>query len=169
MSQLNLLLLVGLLPAGLLAKLQPTFPQADRLLDIVTMAIDPFDDTARRAMKKAPIGGLVYSTDSGRMCPACRQPLAGCTCQAQRAAPSPGDGSVRISCETKGRSGKAVTLVRGLALAADDLAALGKRLRTACGAGGAVKDGVLEIQGDHRSRVAELLTQDGWRIQRAGG
>ena len=120
-------------------------------------------------MKKAPTGGLVYSTDSGRMCPACRLPLAACTCRTAQAAAPSGDGSVRISCETKGRGGKAVTLVRGLALDADALAALGKRLRTACGAGGAVKDGVLEIQGDHRSRVAELLTQDGLRIKLAGG
>ena len=120
-------------------------------------------------MQQHPAGGLVYSTDSGRMCPACRQPLAGCVCKSQRAAPAPGDGSVRISCETQGRSGKAVTLVRGLALDADALATLGKRLRTACGAGGAVKAGVLEIQGDHRSRLAALLTQDGWRINLAGG
>ena len=120
-------------------------------------------------MQKNLTGGLVYSTESGRMCPACRQPLAACTCKAQTAAPSPGDGIVRISCETKGRSGKAVTLVRGLALDAGALAMLGKRLRTACGAGGAVKDGVLEIQGDHRSRVAELLTQDGLHIKLVGG
>ena len=120
-------------------------------------------------MNKATTGGLVYSTDSGRMCPACRQPLGACSCKAQRAAPRLGDGIVRISCETKGRGGKAVTLVRGLALDAEALATLGKRLRTACGAGGAVKDGVLEIQGDHRSRVADMLTQDGLRIKLAGG
>ena len=120
-------------------------------------------------MQKNSAGGLVYSTDSGRMCPACRQPLAACTCKTQQqAAPSPGDGIVRISCETKSRGGKAVTLVRGLALDAAALATLGKRLRTACGAGGAVKDGVLEIQGDHRSRVAELLAQDGLRIKLVG-
>ena len=111
---------------------------------------------------------LVYSTEGGRMCPVCRRVQASCIC---KAAPKPaaGDGIVRVSHETKGRGGKAVTLVRGLALDAEALAALGKRLRTACGAGGAVKDGVLEIQGDHRSRVAELLTQDGLRIKRAGG
>ena len=120
-------------------------------------------------MKKASTGGLVYSTDSGRMCPACRQPLATCSCGAQRATLPAGDGIARLSCETQGRGGKAVTLVRGLALDAEALAALGKRLRTACGAGGAVKDGVLEIQGDHRSRVVELLTQDGLRVKRAGG
>ncbi len=120
-------------------------------------------------MQKRRGGGLVYSTDSGRMCPACRQPLAACTCKAQQAAPAAGDGIVRISCETKGRGGKAVTLVRGLALDADALAALGKRLRTACGAGGAVKDGVLELQGDHRSRIADALQKEGFRTRLAGG
>ncbi len=120
-------------------------------------------------MKKPSTGGLVYSTDSGRMCPACRQPLADCLCAAQRPGLPAGDGTARLSCETQGRGGKAVTLVRGLALDAAALAALGKRLRTACGAGGAVKDGVLEIQGDHRSRVAELLQQAGHRVKRVGG
>ena len=120
-------------------------------------------------MQKHPSGGLVYSTDSGRMCPACRQPLVGCTCKAQPATPAAGDGIVRISCETKGRGGKAVTLVRGLALDAVALAALGKRLRTACGAGGAVKDGVLEVQGDHRSRIADALQKAGFRTRLAGG
>ena len=120
-------------------------------------------------MKKAPTGGLVYSTDSGRMCPACRQPLAACSCAAQRVALPAGDGIARLSCETQGRGGKAVTLVRGLALDAAGLAALGQRLRTACGAGGAVKNGVLEIQGDHRSRVADLLQQAGHRVKRVGG
>jgi translation initiation factor 1 len=114
-------------------------------------------------------GGLVYSTAGGRMCPACRKPLAGCTCAAQAAAPARGDGIVRVSRETHGRGGKVVTLVRGLPLDAAALAALGKQLRTACGAGGTAKDGVLELQGEHRDRVAELLQQQGWVVRRAGG
>jgi translation initiation factor 1 len=111
---------------------------------------------------------LVYSTDAGRMCPDCRQPKAACTCGKAPAAPA-GDGVVRVSRESKGRGGKTVTLVRGLALDEAGLAALGKRLRSACGAGGAVKDGVLEIQGDHRERVAALLTESGHRVKLAGG
>lgn len=118
---------------------------------------------------KAASGGLVYSTDSGRMCPACRQPMASCLCKAQAAVPK-GDGVVRVSRETKGRGGKAVTLVRGLPLAADELAALGKRLRTACGSGGTVKGDVIEVQGDHCERVLALLAQEGtWVVKRAGG
>ena len=116
---------------------------------------------------KVASGGLVYSTESGRMCPGCRQPVAQCRC-GEPVLPK-GDGVLRVSRETKGRGGKAVTLVRGLALGADALAALGKQLRTACGAGGAVKDGVLEVQGDHRDRVAALLQQAGHRVKRVGG
>ena len=120
-------------------------------------------------LRKPSSGGLVYSTEGGRMCPACRKPLADCVCKVAAAAVPRGDGVVRVSCETKGRGGKAVTVVRGLPLDAAALAALGKRLRSACGAGGAVKDGVLEVQGDHRSRVVDELKADGWTVKLAGG
>jgi translation initiation factor 1 len=113
--------------------------------------------------------GLVYSTDGGRTCPACRRPVAACACK--RAQPAPrGDGQVRVSRENKGRGGKTVTLVRGLVLDADALAALGKRLRSACGTGGTVKDGVIEVQGDHAERVVALLQAEGIaNVKRAGG
>jgi translation initiation factor 1 len=120
-------------------------------------------------MRKAGSGGLVYSTEGGRMCPACRRPVDDCACAAQAAAVPRGDGVVRVSRETKGRGGKAVTLVRGVALDALALAALGKRLRTACGSGGTVKDGVIEVQGDHCERVIGLLKGEGWVVKRAGG
>jgi len=114
--------------------------------------------------------GLVYSTDGRRMCPVCRKPLAQCICKAQRAAAPAGDGVVRVSRESKGRGGKTVTLVRGLPLDAAALAALGKRLRSACGTGGTAKDGVLEVQGDHSERVVELLKAEGYaNVKRAGG
>ncbi len=101
------------------------------------------------------------------MCPACRQPIASCVC-GQTAVPA-GDGIVRVSRETKGRAGKGVTLVKGLALDAVALVALGKQLKAACGSGGTVKDGVIEIQGDHVERVTERLTKDGLTVKRAGG
>lgn len=110
---------------------------------------------------------LVYSTEGGRMCPACRLPLAQCTCAAQAKAAVRGDGTVRVSRE--GRSGKTVTLVRGLALDERALATLGKQLRSACGAGGTAKDGVLEVQGDHCDRVLAFLAQLGIAAKRAGG
>lgn len=116
---------------------------------------------------RATSGGLVYSTDAGRMCPGCRQPVAQCRCS-EPVAPK-GDGVLRVSRETKGRGGKAVTLVKGAALDAAGLAALGKQLRTACGCGGTVKDGVIEVQGDHVERVIEALRSQGHAVKRAGG
>lgn len=120
-------------------------------------------------MKHTPsTGGLVYSTDSGRMCPVCRQAITACLCKAA-AAKTVGDGNVRVSRETKGRAGKGVTLVKGLPLEAIALAALGKQLRSACGSGGTAKDGTLEIQGDHVERVMELLKAQGFSVKRSGG
>ncbi len=120
-------------------------------------------------MKTSSQGGLVYSTESGRMCPACRLRLADCVCKAQARAAPAGDGVVRVARHTKGRGGKSVTVVKGLALDAEALAALGKQLRTACGAGGTVKDGVIEVQGDHCELLMDLLAKQGHRPRRAGG
>jgi translation initiation factor 1 len=115
-------------------------------------------------------GGLVYSTESGRMCPGCRRPIGQCTCRQPRAASaSASDGIVRVSRETQGRAGKGVTVIRGLALAPEALAALGKRLKAGCGAGGTVKDGVIEIQGDHRDTLVDALSRQGFTVKRAGG
>ena len=100
------------------------------------------------------------------MCPACRQQVAACVCG--RKAVLAGDGIVRVSRETKGRAGKAVTLVNGLALDAAALTQLAKQLKTACGSGGTARDGVIEIQGDHVERVIEWLKQDGRTVKRAG-
>lgn len=114
-------------------------------------------------------GGLVYSTDGGRMCPVCRQPLAQCSCGQRAAAQVLGDGRVRVSRETQGRGGKAVTVVRGLPLDAAALSQLGKQLKAACGTGGTVKDGVIEVQGDHCDKVLALLQAQGYAAKRAGG
>jgi translation initiation factor 1 len=118
--------------------------------------------------QRFPSGGLVYSTDSGRMCPTCRQPIDACQCKAA-ATKSVGDGNVRVGRETKGRAGKGVTVVKGLPLDAVALAALGKQLRSTCGSGGTVKDSSLEIQGDHVERVMELLKAQGFSVKRSGG
>ena len=118
-------------------------------------------------MKSSSKGSLVYSTEHGRMCPGCGQPLAACACKA--AAVPAGDGVARVSRQSKGRGGKTVTLVKGLALDAAALAQGGEQLRTACGSGGTVKDGVLEIQGDHCELVMEVLAKHGHQAKRAGG
>ena len=83
---------------------------------------------------------------------------------------SPATGQeAHIRREKKGRGGKTVTVVYGLHRPPDRLKALGKHLRQACGAGGTVKDGAIEIQGDHRERVAEALQQAGYRTKFTGG
>ena len=120
-------------------------------------------------MKSSSKGGLVYSTEVGRTCSECRQAIAECTCKAQAKAAPAGDGAVRVSRSTKGRGGKSVTLVKGLALDSIALALLGKQLRTACGSGGTVKDGVIEVQGDHCDLVIEALKKQGHSAKRTGG
>ena len=114
------------------------------------------------------LSGLVYSTDSGRMCPACREPVAQCRCAAARPVVAT-DGVVRVSRETKGRGGKAVTLVKGVGLEPLPLEQLGKQLKAACGTGGTVKDGVIEVQGDHCDKLVQLLQSKGFNAKRAGG
>lgn len=113
-------------------------------------------------------GGLVYSTEHGRMCPVCRQPQDKCQCR-QQAVQLPGDGIVRIRCETKGRKGKGVTVISGVPLAADALALYAKSLRQRCGTGGTVKLGVIEIQGDQVALLMPLLQQQGWVVKKSGG
>jgi translation initiation factor 1 len=79
------------------------------------------------------------------------------------------NGVVRVSRETKGRGGKAVTLVKGISLKINDLEALGKQLKAACGSGGTVKDGVIEVQGEHIERIVDLLNAQGYKAKKSGG
>jgi translation initiation factor 1 len=111
---------------------------------------------------------LVYSTEAGRVCPDCGKPAQQCACKASATAVV-GDGAVRVSRQSKGRGGKTVTLIKGLALDGVALAALAKQLRTACGAGGAVKDGVIEVQGDHCDSILAVLKKHGHNAKQAGG
>lgn len=118
-------------------------------------------------MSKKSSGGLVFSTEQGRMCPECRNPVADCTCREPQR--PQGDGIVRVSRETKGRKGKGVTLVTGIPMDDKELKAYAKVLKAKCGTGGTVKDGVVEIQGDQRDLLIPLLEQKGWVVKRAGG
>lgn len=111
----------------------------------------------------------VYSTDHGRTCPGCGRPVAACTCARSGKSRPPADGIVRIARQTKGRKGKGVCLITGLALAPDALEALAKRLKQRCGAGGTVRDGIIEIQGDHRDTLAAMLCELGYTVKLAGG
>ena len=83
------------------------------------------------------------------------------------APPVPNDGIVRVSRETSGRRGKTVTVVRGLP--PRDLESVASDLKRQCGSGGAAKNGVVEIQGDHRTKVVTRLESQGYRVRLAGG
>ena len=109
---------------------------------------------------KRPLSTLVYSTDPNVL-------------QAAQAAATPEPviptGPVRIGLDTKGRKGRGVTVVQNIPLDATAVVALGKRLKAACGSGGTVKDGTIEIQGDHREQVTALLIEAGMTVKRLGG
>jgi len=119
--------------------------------------------------KRGKQGGLVYSTAAGRICPGCLRPVPECVCKDRSRPRDGGDGFVRLSRETKGRKGAGVTLVRGLPLSDADLATLAKRLKARCGVGGTVKDGVIELQGDQRDKLRDLLEKEGYKVKLAGG
>ena len=112
---------------------------------------------------------LVYSDEIGSTCPKCGQQLQKCRCNNKPDNSSKGDGIVRIQRETKGRKGKGVTLIIGVPLADNDLKSLAKTLKQKCGTGGTIKNGVIEIQGDHRELLFDLLLEKGWKVKKAGG
>ncbi len=110
----------------------------------------------------------VYSTDKGRLCPQCLRAQAECVCP-KHAAPANSGEAVRIRLERKGRGGKEVSVITGLAMTAPQLAELNKRLKRQCGTGGTVKDGNIELQGNHREKILSLLDKDGIKAKLAGG
>jgi translation initiation factor 1 len=115
-------------------------------------------------------GRLVYSTDGGRVAPEKRiKPRAGAHAAGPAVPQSPDDGWVRLWRMKGGRGGKTVTVVTGLPVGEGQLDALAVELRRFIGAGGGVRDGAVEIQGDHRTRLQQKLTQLGYRVKLAGG
>jgi len=116
--------------------------------------------------------GLVYSSEHGRMCAHCGLATSKCVCRKnprKQTAVYDGDGVVRVRREKKGRKGKTVTTLTGIDLPEDELKDLAKDLKRKCGGGGAVKDGVIEIQGDHCDvLIAELEARE-FKVKRAGG
>ena len=120
------------------------------------------------AIRKTTANPIVYSTDHGRICPECRQPMAACLCR-QKKNPAPAKGGVKVGRETKGRKGKGVTLISGLPLDGAALVALATELKKRCGCGGTVREGIIEIQGDHRDLLLEELIRRGWPAKRSGG
>ncbi len=119
---------------------------------------------------------LIYSTDTGRICPKCGNPTDKCICKKGKASktkqqPSgyPDDGIVRIRRETKGRKGKTATVIFGLRLDGDDLKQFAQTLKRHCGTGGSVKDGIIVIQGDHRKTLLKEIAKKGYAVKIAGG
>lgn len=119
-------------------------------------------------MRKSKTNYLVYSTEAGRLCPQCHRPVADCACGKDRPA-AVGDGIVRLHRETKGRGGKAVTLIKGIALPEKEMRDLTKALKQKCGVGGALKDEHIEIQGDQRQTLKVELERRGFTVKIAGG
>ena len=115
-------------------------------------------------------GGLVFSTERGKLCPKCQQPLTACICQNLAATKIPeGDGTIRIRRETKGRKGAGVTLLCDICLNQNDLKVLAKDLKKKCGSGGSIKDGRIELQGDVREQAKNILEKKGFRVKICGG
>ncbi len=115
---------------------------------------------------------IVYSTESGKIstCPDCGQVYKNCRCDQPASTSTPtkkSDGIVRVMRDRKQRGGKTVTIITGLP--DTDLAPLAQQLKKLCGSGGTVKDGNIEIQGDHCDKVQAKLTTQGYKVKRAGG
>jgi translation initiation factor 1 len=111
---------------------------------------------------------IVYSSGVGSLCPNCRRPVRECVCpKGVPGAAKPA--TVRVGREVKGRAGKGVTTVTGLPMSPADIDSLATRLKKRCGSGGTVRDGVIEIQGDHRDVIVEELIKLGWPAKKSGG
>jgi translation initiation factor 1 len=119
---------------------------------------------------------LVYSTETGRICPQCGKPVSACCCKKRKAVKADKqpagyttDGTIRIQKEVKGRKGKTVTAVFGLPLENQELREFAKTLKRRCGAGGSVKDGAIVIQGDHRQTLLDEIKKHGYTAKLSGG
>ena len=118
--------------------------------------------------QKNTVSRPVYSTDGGRLCPQCLRTIMNCVCGDSKPA-AVGDGIVRLHRETKGRGGKAVTLIKGLPLSSDALKVLASQLKKKCGVGGSLKGDIIEIQGDQRELLKGELEKLGYPVKISGG
>lgn len=106
---------------------------------------------------------IVYSSDHGRICPECQKPDSACICKENARQAILGDGNVKLRRETKGRGGKSVVVISGLPLDQGQLQALLKELKRMCGSGGTVKDGAIEVQGEHIDTIRVALVKKGFK------
>lgn len=119
-------------------------------------------------MKRKNKSQMVYSTETGQICPTCGNPIKNCACRKQKNLVS-SDGIVRIRREVKGRRGKTVTVIHGVSGGISLVQELAKELKQKCGTGGSVKGGEIIIQGDHRETIVSYLRQKGYTVKLAGG
>ena len=114
-------------------------------------------------------GRIVYSTSVGRVCPGCGWPAKDCKCSSKRSIQEsvPGRVVAKLRLEKKGRGGKTVTVVYDLPDNTAFLKELARELKRACGTGGAVAENTVELQGDLRDRVREVLMKKGWDVRGA--
>jgi translation initiation factor 1 len=110
---------------------------------------------------------VVYSTEKGRVCPRCGWPEAKCQCSSNRAAnePLPSRIVAKLRMEKKGRGGKMVTAIDGLPRNDAFLKELAQELKRTCGTGGTVTEGGIELHGDLRDRLREVLAQKGFTVK----
>jgi translation initiation factor 1 len=118
----------------------------------------------------------VWSSESGRICSECGNPVSSCTCKKKKDEKTeknerlfPDDGIIRIMREIKGYGGKTVTIIGNITINTDKLKDLARQLKNRCGTGGTIKDGEIIIQGDHRQAILEELTRQGYRAKISGG
>ena len=138
-------------------------------LEAITIRQDlRYHELSAMTQRRPPDTALVYSSELGRICPACGKPVKGCVCRKKPASPV-GDGIVRVRRESKGRGGKTVTVITGVPLDDEKLKALAGDLKRRCGTGGTLKDGIIEIQGDHRDLLVTELKGRGYTVKLAGG
>ena len=108
---------------------------------------------------------IIYSTDHGSVCPDCKKPKDSCICrQIEKKAVPAVSGPIRIRHETAGRKGKGMTLISGLTLSKEGLLDIAKKLKQQFGTGGALKNSVIELQGDHREKSRQILRKLGFKV-----
>ena len=119
---------------------------------------------------------LVWSSESGKICPECGKPVSSCACRKKKNNKDkksqntyPDDGIIRIMRETKGHKGKTVTVVGNTPFKEKELKEFAKKLKSRCGTGGSIRDGEILIQGDHRQVILDELTKQGFKAKMAGG
>jgi translation initiation factor 1 len=119
---------------------------------------------------------LVWSSESGRICPECSKPVSACICKKKKKSEEkkparnyPADGVIRIMRETKGHKGKTVTVIGNIPLNDNELKEFAKKLKARCGTGGSIRGGEILIQGDHRQVILDEITRQGHRVKLAGG